>query len=128
MTATTERPTGITLKTLAPQRRWVVWRGENKIPYDPNSEQHARIPTDPTTWGTRREAEHRWAALDNGRQRGGIGIVLGALDGGDVLMGFDLDNCISDDATLADWAVAVIDRFDTYVETSPSGHGVKGFF
>ena len=53
--------------------RWVAWRQEErknqdgsafktKIPYDPNTGKAARIPTDPTTYGTREQAERRCAS------------------------------------------------------------------
>ena len=72
------------LAHLATMRRWVAWREETrtrvngtefttKIPYDPRSNRLARIPTDPSTYGTRAQAERRWCQLDDGR-RGGVGI------------------------------------------------------
>jgi hypothetical protein len=129
-----------TLDDLAVEPRWVAWREESrtqqdgskhktKIPYDPNSQQQARIPTDPTTWGTCAEAKARWNKL---RQEapdagGGVGIVLGDLDDGNLLMGIDLDCCPKED-TIEPWASEIIERFNTYAEVSPSGQGVKLFF
>jgi hypothetical protein len=57
-----------TLDDLADSPRWVAWRKENrkrkdgttfttKIPYDPNSKKQACIPTDPSTWSTRKRAQ-----------------------------------------------------------------------
>jgi P4 family phage/plasmid primase-like protien len=132
-------PTYDTLDDLANLPRWVAWREElrptkdgqlipRKIPYDPNSEKQASIPTDPATWGTRQQAEQRWRKLDDGRP-GGIGVVLGLLDNGVMLMGIDLDSCIDEKTgDIAAWADDVLNRFDTYTEVSPSGLGLKLFF
>ena len=122
---------------LAEAPRWVAWREEevrrqdgsklkSKLPYNPHSGRKARIPSDPTTWGSRAQAEQRWAKLDDGR-RGGIGIVLGDLDPDHLLIGIDLDRCIVK-GTIRGWAEEVIERFNTYTEISPSGRGVKLFF
>jgi hypothetical protein len=132
-----------TLDELSELPRWVAWREEErvlangeptrkKIPYDPNSQEQARIPTDPATWGTRAEAERRWRQLDDGRA-GGVGIVLGDLGNGHHLFGLDLDGCMRsppDDhkVRLTRSANAIVDRFATYTEVSPSGTGVKLFF
>jgi hypothetical protein len=119
----------------------VAWRQElrrnkngeeyqTKIPYDPNRQQQARIPTDPSTWGTRAQAEQRWGSdLSAGNQVGGVGVVLGELDDGTLLMGIDLDRCFHPRTDrIRPWAVDVIQKFGTYAEVSPSGKGVKLFF
>jgi hypothetical protein len=123
---------------LADIPRWVAWREEiikrkdgtelaTKIPYDPHNGRRARIPTDPSTWGSRKQAERRWRELDDGR-RGGVGIVLRALDPDHLLMGIDLDRCVDKQGFIRSWADEILDRFDTYAEASPSGRGVKLFF
>src|SRR5262245_6239065 len=100
----THDPDEATLNDFNHVSRWVAWREEErtrqdgskfktKIPYDPNSLRHARIPTDPSTYGSRDQAERRWNRLDDGRP-GGVGIVLGELDSETALMGIDLDTCI----------------------------------
>jgi putative DNA primase/helicase len=109
---------------------WVGWREEQrgddatKVPYDPRTGRQAES-TNPKTWATRDEAE-TWA-IEN---RGGVGIVLSQITGGDCcLCGIDLDTC-RDPCTEAfqDWAQEVINRFSTYTEVSPSGTGAKLFF
>jgi putative DNA primase/helicase len=128
---------GLTLDDLIDLRRWVAWRSEprerqngtidiTKLPYDPNSKGMAEVPTNPATWGSREQAERRWQELDDGRP-GGVGIVLGDLGGGLVLLGIDLDGCLGDSG-IADWALKIIERFNSYSEISPSGNGVKIFF
>jgi len=125
-----------TLKDLAVASSWVAWREEQrqnidgttfktKIPFDPSTGQRAKIPTDPSTYGTREQAEARCRRLDDGSP-GGVGIVLGPIDG-ITLMGIDLDGCIEGEE-IAPWAEEVLDRFDTYAEVSPSRTGIKLFF
>jgi hypothetical protein len=130
------------LDDLATLPRWVAWREEmitakdgterpTKIPYDPHRRSsRARIPTDASTWGTRKQAERCWEGLreNDDDAIGGVGIVLGVLDDGSLLMGIDLDRCFDDDDQLATWAVKVIERFATYSEVSPSGKGIKLLF
>ena len=54
----------------------------------------------------------------------GIGIAVGSGIGA-----FDIDHCIREDGTLNDTAAAVLSIFPTaYVEKSPSGKGLRGFF
>jgi hypothetical protein len=129
----TERK-GMTLDDLADQRCWVAWHIEvrdgrsAKIPIDPNTGRRAEIPTNPGTWGTQKEAKHRWKRIANGED-GGIGIVLGGLNDGTALLGIDLDGCFdSKSRCIEPWAKEVLDRLNTYAEVSPSGKGIKLFF
>jgi hypothetical protein len=138
----TRQTTSLTLDHYADAPRWVAWRQEwhdnkngertkTKVPYDPHSNGKAQVPTNPATWGTRRQAERRWPRIQGGavEEIGGVGIVLGALnDGDDLLMGIDLDDCISDNNKITEWACEIVDRFGSYAEISPSGRGVKIFF
>jgi putative DNA primase/helicase len=132
----------LTLDDYADMPRWVAWRQEwhdnkngqrtkTKIPYDPNSNRKAEVPTNPQTYGTLREAQRRWPRIQSGAVDGigGEGIVLGdpLNDGNGVLMGIDLDSCINSE-TLTKWASQIIERFASYAEISPSGRGVKIFF
>jgi len=127
------------LDDLADAPRWVAWREEirrnkngseykTKIPYDPrHGGRQAEIPTNPSTWWTRRKAEYRWGHINNGG-RGGIGVVLGDLGDSYYLIGIDGDQCVDEDGNITDLAVSIIRRFNTYTETSPSGQGIKLFF
>jgi hypothetical protein len=116
------------LDALAPQPRWVAWRIEirggkpTKVPYAP---QGGRVRADdPSTWGTRAEAEARPAKIVNG-QGGGIGFMLGEAADSTALGGVDLDTCRSSDGRFDPWAREVIDRFGSYTEVSPSGTGQR---
>jgi len=121
----------MSLDALAQQPRWVAWRNEprgrkvTKVPYAPNGKKAKS--DDPSTWGTRAEAEARAKRIVNG-QGGGTGIQLGDLGEDTFLGGIDLDSCIADDGTPAPWAAAILNATPTYTERSPSGRGLKLFF
>ena len=111
--------------------RWVAWRNEKrgdrttKVPHSPHG--GPAKADDPRTWGSRSEAEARARRVVNG-EGGGIGIELGDLGDETSLGGIDLDTCRREDGTFEEWAREIIERFDSYAETSPSGTGAKIFF
>ncbi|WKW52031.1 AAA family ATPase [Rhodomicrobium lacus] len=119
---------------LASLRRWVAWRLENgvKVPKNPRTGGNA-MANNRDTWATRKEAARWWdehrptESLLGDVRAGGLGIMLGDLGDGRHLWGLDLDSCL-DDGKLVTWAKEAVDRFPSYVETSPSGRGVKVFF
>jgi len=123
---------GLALTTLAEHVRWVTWRSElrngkpTKVPYSPRNDSKAKAD-DPTTWGTRAEAEAAVPRLVNG-SGGGIGLQLGVLGDGRAIGGIDLDTCRAADGTLEPWAAEVVARIGSYTEISPSGTGAKVFF
>jgi primase-polymerase (primpol)-like protein len=97
-------------------RRWVVHRA--KVPFNPITGRHASS-TDPATWGNYAQA---YAALATGRYDG-LGFVLG-----DGIAGVDLDKCRNPQTgAIEPWALAIIERLDSYTEVSPSGCGVHIF-
>jgi predicted P-loop ATPase len=120
------------LTALAEHVRWVTWRNElrngkaTKVPYSPRNGQRARADN-PTTWGTRPEAEAAVPRLVNGTE-GGIGLQLGVLGDGRAIGGIDLDTCCAANGTLEPWAAEVVARIGSYTEISPSGTGAKVFF
>ena len=73
---------------------------------------------DPTTWTSfdNALAAHKPGGFD------GIGCVLTSNRG---IVGFDLDNCVSDGGGIDTWAASIVERLDTYCEISPSGHGLR---
>ncbi len=90
------------LADLTGERLWVAWREEisetgkpTKIPKNPATDNNAKVPTDPATYGTRDAAEQCWQRVQKPAARGGIGIVLGPLPDGLRLVGIDLDSCLS---------------------------------
>jgi hypothetical protein len=107
--------------------RAVLWNPEQrngtatKVPYQV---RHPRVPAavnDPRTWAPFAEA---YAAYLN-KQAFGIGIVF---DGSDHLVGIDLDHCrAAGTGVLAPWARAIVERFRSYTEASPSGTGLHIF-
>jgi putative DNA primase/helicase len=126
--------TAMPLDDLAGEPRWVVWRSEarqddpekmTKVPYQPDGRKASTI--NPQNWVNRAKAEAAVETIVNG-QGGGIGIVLGELGDDAMLAGVDLDSCRRDDGSFEPWAQAIVERFVTYAEISPSGKGAKLFF
>jgi hypothetical protein len=124
--------TTYTLNSFSKDNKWVAWKEQpnkqgkpTKVPKNPHSGDDARIPTDPSTYGTLDEAIARKQMING---IGGVGIVLGSVNNDYHLVGIDLDSCRADDDTIADWALEIIERFDTYAEISPSETGIKLFF
>lgn len=103
--------------------QWVLWRSETrgssptKVPYGINGLRASSM--NPQHWATFQQVEESTLEAD------GIGFVFSA---GDPFVGIDLDGCI-DPATgkVVPWAKAIIKRFNSYCEYSPSGTGVKVF-
>jgi hypothetical protein len=126
-------------KALANERVWVGWDlrlranaqpGDEptKVPIDPRTGREAKA-NDPNTWGTLAEAEWRAQQL-RGRKSfvdGGIGLQFCELDDGRAIAGVDLDTCVAG-GTIAPWAQAVIGRFASYTELSPSRTGLHILF
>ncbi|MGY6662210.1 MAG: phage/plasmid primase, P4 family [Glycocaulis sp.] len=117
----------VCLDDLAPLPRWVAWREERrngkpvKVPFSPHG--GFAKSNDPSTW-----ADHDKAFQRAGQIGGGLGFMLGELDG-QAFGGVDLDSCLDPETgTLEPWAEEVIGRFASYAEVSPSGRGVKVFF
>jgi len=109
---------------------WVCWRvevrrdrfgqlRETKVPKDPRTGRNASV-TDPSTWATFEET------VASAQKRGQkIGFVFTAQE---PFTGIDLDGCHDPQTgSVAAWAVALVRRFNSYSEISPSGTGVKIF-
>ena len=78
--------------------------------------------TKPEMWDT---FDRAWAAYQaNIARYAGVGFLFTPLD---PYVGIDLDNCIDPDGNIADWALDIIEKFNSYTEVSPSGTGVKIF-
>jgi primase-polymerase (primpol)-like protein len=104
--------------------QWVAWRFERrhgrwtKVPIDPKTGR-AASSTDPSTWGRFEQA----VAYSEAHQLDGGGFVF-APD--DPYAGVDLDDAIdSETGTVAEWAIPILDKLNSYTELSPSGTGVK---
>ena len=88
--------------------RWL--RHDAKRPIQVNG--RAASSTDPATWTT-------YADADASEVGDGLGFALG-----DGVACIDLDHCL-DDGVLADWAAPIVAACrGTYMEVSPSGHGL----
>ncbi len=106
--------------------QWVVWiwttredGKPTKIPLDPKSRGPAAV-NDPDSWGTFEEAVACHSRMGYG---GGVGFLFTPSDG---YFGIDIDHC-RENGELNDKAKAILARFPSYAEISPSGTGVKIF-
>ncbi|MFO0840679.1 MAG: phage/plasmid primase, P4 family [Phycisphaerae bacterium] len=105
--------------------QWVGWKyltrngKPTKVPINPRTGQPASS-TDASTWGS---FEQAIAAFQNVATAEGVGFVF-AKD--DSFCGIDLDGAVIDGQVVPE-ARAIINRFNTYTEISPSGRGVKLF-
>lgn len=118
---------------LASLRQWVAWVWDmrtdkdgvdrlTKVPIDPSTRRDAKT-NDPDTWASFNEALECHVRMGHG---GGIGFVFTS---GDPYCGIDLDKCRDKESgAINDRATAILRRFPTYAEISPSGTGVKLFF
>ncbi|QFU84487.1 phage NrS-1 polymerase family protein [Natronorubrum aibiense] len=102
--------------------QWVCWKEElrdgkpTKIPVTPGSGAFASS-TDPETWAS---FETALEYADTGNADG-IGFVF---TDDDPIVGVDLDDCRDPESgDVDDTALDIIERLDSYTETSPSGTG-----
>jgi len=106
--------------------RWAPWRASwnekrckwDKIPMQIGN--HYGISTvKPDLWYTYDEALAAYQS--NPIVYSGLGFCMtGVTD----VVGIDLDRCVKD-GVIAPWAQEIIDSVDSYVEISPSGHGLR---
>jgi hypothetical protein len=125
----------INLGSLAPLPMWVGWQKEiredsddlpTKMPYIGVGR---RAMANGTKWLCRSDAEQLEKLLPKPFGIGGIGIEFATLPDGRAIAGVDLDCCRnSETGQIEDWALAIIEEFNSYTETSPSGTGAKIFF
>jgi putative DNA primase/helicase len=108
--------------------QWVVWiwttRDDGKptkVPLDPATRGPAAV-NDPDTWGTFAVAV---ACHKRMRAGGGVGFIFTP---DDPYFGIDIDHCRDrETGVFTDESKAIIKRFPTYAEVSPSGTGIKMF-
>ena len=111
------------LKSISGESRWCVWKyAENpdnprkpkKEPINPRTGGGA-MSNQPSTWAdfdTAYTAREKFGAK-------GVGFFMG---GG--YAGIDIDDCIDDSGKLSDMAAKIIEKMNSYTETSPRGHGI----
>ena len=115
------------LKLYPPALRWIVWRYTfdsnewRKLPYRTSQPDQTAANDRPGEWSTFDAA----LAVDLAGKADGVGFMLGRLDDGRYISGYDLDNYIVDGALDAA-AVPLVDGWHSYQEISPSGTGIKG--
>lgn len=111
--------------TVRPQ--WVVWRYEpresdgkpTKVPYQAQRPERKASSNGPQTWAPFKRALEAAAR----HKFDGIGYVFSP---DDPFVGFDLDDILDDQGNVSDWAKPWLAELTTYVEISPSKHGIKG--
>jgi len=112
------------LKTL-PQ--WVNWTYEEragkltKPPINPKYPNQNADSTKPETWGTFKEAHDVYRECENERIAG-VGIVLNR----NGIVAVDLDRCL-DNGTISPRAKEIIEKLNSYTETTPSKKGLRIF-
>ncbi len=115
--------------TLTARDHWVVWKWETtakgkrtKVPVNARTGRLAKA-NDPATWSTYAQATR---AYRDGRTRkvyGGVGFV--PIAGGTITF-IDLDHCRdAKTGEIEAWALAELERFDSYSEVSPTGTGLR---
>jgi putative DNA primase/helicase len=107
--------------------QWVTWRSETrkgkqtKIPYQASDWRRNAKTNTPATWASFDDAIK--AYHHPRRPFHGIGWVFAPGDG---IVGIDIDNCLTPDGEILEWAQPYLARFEaSYGECSPSGRGVK---
>jgi hypothetical protein len=125
------RPDGVP-SYLADQPRWVLWRLEpafedgklirwTKPPISLLTSKKCDV-TQPTAWASFTSVVK---ALSVSKAWDGGGIVLGANEQGEVLIGLDLDQCLDENGDALPWAMDFLTALGSYAEYSPGGNGVK---
>lgn len=111
-------------RELSDLRQWVCWgprKGQDKVPINPNSGQQASS-TDSNTWGTLGQAMQRYVTHREDEKLDGIGFAFSSFD---PFTGIDLDSCRDPESgEITKAAKALIEKVDSYTESSPSGTGV----
>jgi primase-polymerase (primpol)-like protein len=112
---------------LTERKRWVLWRYEQRA----DGGKPTKVPYQCTGYKASVTNPDHWSSFDYALKMSqrpdfadGIGFVFTA---DDPFCGIDLDNVWQSDADEgAAWGIEILERFgDTYIEESPSGHGVK---
>ena len=108
--------------------QWVCWRSvirnerPTKEPIDPHNGLLART-NDPSTWSDFETAWQHFESSHTATGLSGIGFVFTA---DDPFAGVDMDDCLDESGDYI-WGADIVSDFDTYIEVSPSGTGVKVF-
>lgn len=113
---------------LAALRQWICWRLEpdpkgerpRKVPYDPRTGRKASS-TNPETWATLPEAMRAQTKY----LFTGVGFVFTETGG---IVGVDIDHCRNEDGTFTEASQAILDKYPSYTEISPSGAGLHIFY
>ena len=95
---------------------WCVWK--NKIPYSPRTLKNAKA-NDESTFS---DFDTAYRVYKNNQYQGiGFGLFHN-------ICVIDIDHCIDERGNFSDLAKDLLNRFNSYAETSPSGKGVHIYF
>jgi len=105
------------IQTLAPGRLWVV-ADKDKLPYTPTTGKLAKS-NNANTWQTYEQAH---AALKRHPDKY---LAIGRMFTREsTITVIDLDHCVDEQGNISPWASDLLQRFSSYAEYSPSGHGI----
>lgn len=103
--------------------QWIVWKWvtregkRTKPPFDANTGRPGDA-TDPTIWLSFERAIE--VAAQNGYDGIGFAVTISS-----PYSGLDLDGCIDESGNLAPWAEAIVQRFASCTEITPSERGLR---
>jgi putative DNA primase/helicase len=107
---------------LKDRKQWVLWRQitragkSTKVPFQPNGIEGDS--SDPFTWSA-------YSDVVEAYEKGGYDGIGFVFDTQDPYAGVDLDHCVNEDGSIQPKAKTILERLNSYSETSPSGKGIK---
>lgn len=108
---------------LKTRKQWVAWKAETrcngkiaKVPVNPHTGRNANT-SDETTWS---DFEAAFKRCQDDPSIGGVGFVFCE---DDPYVGVDIDDAIDSAGAISETAQALLKRFNSYTEISPSGKG-----
>ena len=114
--------------SLKAQRRWAPWEAVwnekrqkmDKIPHHAKAPYYGLSTANPANWYSFEDAAKALTAAPG--KFAGLGYVMTNPHG---LVGVDLDDCVSAEKGIAQWAQQIVDDLASYTEISPSGNGLR---
>ena len=109
---------GGALQELGRLSQWVLWR------YETRDDKRTKVPYAAPGRKAAVDNPHSWTTYDRARAAAAEFDGLGFVFTGTAYCGIDLDHCVDDAGTVESWARAIVQRFNSYTERSPSGRGL----
>jgi len=92
---------------------------EEKIPYNSNNEGYMAKSNNTSTWSSINKSIQSASSYD-----GYIGFQFGLNNNKSGYLGIDIDKCVDKNGNVSDYAIEIIELFDSYTEFSKSGTGI----